>query len=622
MLSAEVEQRRMYDTAALRDALEEQPCRNLPRMIAENEQRRQYDTTALRDLLSERPARVGPQMIAENEQRREYDTSALRDVLLAEQPPRIPTQMIAEQEQRREYDTSAVRTVLEDHPLDVEVAPSVQTASRPARPSRRLTSYFNAFQTSCSTSNDAPPSYLNATKRKRSSPTDLPGTEKLPSYSCSVSTEAKLFLCVESQSPLSDAVAGDWKEVYVTVRGTMLSVYRLKDGLAGKLIYTYTLQHAEVGLAPDVEHTVLVPQTRFAHFIPSAARRRAWQKDPDMFMPVEHTVLRLRAETEQILFSGPDEEGIHAFMFAVGSAIDIAQPIDDRSIPRQCTVPRRRRRQARSQRDPDLADPALLAEQERIFRTMYPGLAAERQAEIPEINNDRPMSPPVRDEDEVDMSLFREETAALSRMDSGSEVNNTSRPSIVRQTTASTVNTTFSNDLVYATSPDNFDMHGKWAPPHLRSPAQVQRYLRRCLPLLLADSPRASDVMICGGRRVKVNWRMELLEEFELRPPSYKSHDFPKSTNLVRTQSQSSAAESAAESSSPQESGSLLSNDQHDEITPVESGLENLQLTKVSSKTEKGAASPTSPTTAGNGEVKGQDPRETAQEMPVIAFCF
>lgn len=620
MLRAEVEQRRQYDTSALRDALAEFPTRNPPHMIAENEQRRQYDTTALRDLLADRPPRNGPQMIAEHEQRRDYDTSAIRDALLAEFPPRNAPQLIAENEQRRHYDTSAIRIALVDEApaLDItpslEVAPSVQASSRPSRPSRRLTSYFNAYQSSCSPCNDAPPSYLNATSRRRPAPANFARAEELPNYSCSVSAEAKLFLCVESQSPLSDAAAGDWKEVYVNVRGTMLSVYRLKDGLAGKLIHTYTLQHAEVGLATDVEHMVLVPQTRFAHFIPSSARRRAWQKDPDMFKPEEHTVLRLRAETEQLLFSGPDEESMHAFMFAIGSSIDIAQPIDDRSIPRQCTVPRRRRRAARQQVDSDLTDPALLAEQERIFRTMYPGLAA--QAEIPEVD-DRPSSP-ARDEDEVDMSLFREETAPLTRTETIETIDPV-RPSVVRQATASTINTIASNDLVYATSPENFDMDGKWAPPHNRSPSQVQRYLRRCLPLLLADAPRASDVMICGGKRVKVNWRMELLEEFELRPPSYKSHDFPKSTNLVRTQSQSSAAESAA----PRSLNSVLSNEQHDEITPVESGLENLQLTKVSSKTDKGAAEqPSSPTTAGNGNGKGQDPRELAQEMPTIVYCF
>lgn len=450
--------------------------------------------------------------------------------------------------------------------------------------------------------------------------THFASDDKLPEYSCSVFAEAKLYYCVESQSPLSDATAGDWKEVYVTIRGTMLSAYRVKDGAAGKLIYSYTLQHAEVGLAPDVEHTVLVPQTRFAHFIPSGARRRAWQKDQTLFKPVQQTVLRLRAETEQLLFSGDDEDGVHAFMFAIGSAIDIAQPIDDRSIPRQCTVPRRRRR-ARPQSDSDLSNPALLAEQERIFRTMYPGLAAEREAELPEINANQLTTTPTREEDEIDTSYLREDPLPTITDAALAEVDDPVRPSIVRQTTSSTVNSNFLNDMIYETSPSNFDREGKWEPPHQRSAAQIQRYIRRCLPLLLADSPRGSDIMICRGRRVKVNWRMELLEDWELQPPSYKSHDFPKSTALVRTQSHSSA-----ESVSPQNSGSLFSNEQHDddEITPIESGSESLQLSKVLSTPDKGkgVAQDATPPPAGNGEVKGQDPRELAQEIPPIVFCF
>jgi hypothetical protein len=451
---------------------------------------------------------------------------------------------------------------------------------------------------------------------KGTSSSDIISYEELPEYSCSVSAEAKLFLCTESISPLSDATAGDWKEVFVTVHGTMLSIYRLKDGVAGRLIHSYTLQHAEVGLAPDVGHNVLIPQTRFAHFIPFGARRRAWQKDPDMFKQVQQTVLRLRAETDQLLLSGPEEDGIHAFMFAIGSAIDIAQPIDERSIPRQCTVPRRRRRQ-RTQPDSDLSDPALLAEQERIFQLMYPGLAATRRAETADTIPELPQTPPAREtreDDEVDVSLLREESAASMAAEAADA---TTRPSTTRQETSSTIDSSYANDMIHATSPSNFDLKGKWSPAHNRSHTQVQRYLRRCLPLLLSDSPRASDIMISGGRRVKVNWRMELLEDWELQPPTYKSHNFPIELSLFRTVSRSSAADSA----SPQSSGSLCSNEQQDEITPVESGPENLQLSKVLSTSDK-RASPSSLVPDGNGEFKGQDPREVAQEVHPVVFCF
>lgn len=588
LLKAEQEQRRQYDTSALRAALAEYPTRNLPSLSAESEQRRQYDTSALRAALADHPSRPLPVLRAENEQRRQYDTTAVQAALAESQP-----------------ETSAI------------VRSSVRPSTRASRTSRRPTSYFNAFQTSCSTSTDAPPGYTSPRRWRNIQLTDA---DSLPEYSCSVFAEAKLFCCVESLNPLCDATAaaGDWREVYVTIRGTMLSVYRLKDGAAGRLVYTYTLQHAEVGLAPDVEHTVLVPQTRFAHFIPSSARRRAWLKDETLFRPTQQTILRIRVETEQLLFSGSDEEGIHAFMFAIGSAIDIAQPIDDRSIPRQCTVPRRRRNRPRPQSNPDLTSPALLAEQERIFETMYPGLAAERQAEspqeLPEVNTDR-LALPMLEEDEIDTSLLGEEDVPPRSTEIEEEDDDTFRPSMTRQTTAATMNATFCNEIIYETSPGNFDLNGKWSPPHVRSPAQIQRYLRRCLPLLLAESPRASDIMICQGKRVKVNWRMELLEDWEMQPPSYKSHDFPTSTTLARTQSHSS-------STSPQNTGSLFSNEQHDdEITPIESGLENLQLTKVMSATpDKRATHSSSPTATNNGRLKGQDPRELLHDIPTAVF--
>lgn len=587
LLCAEQEQRRQYDTSALRAALADYASRNLPLLSAENEQRRQYDTSALRHALADHPSRPLPALSAETEQRRPYDTSALQ---------------------------AAIADSASESP---ETTTNVRTAARTTRTSRRPTSYFNSFQTSCSVSNDAPPNYANATRWRGTGSTHLTRPEDLPEYSCSVFAEAKMFCCFESLSPLSDPVAGDWKEVYVTVRGTMLSVYRLKDGAAGKLIYTYTLQHAEVGLAPDVEHTVLLPQTRFAHFIPSSARRRAWLKDETMFRPVQQTILRLRAETEQFLFSGSDEDGVHAFMFAIGSAIDLAQPIDDRSIPRQCTVPRRRRR-PRPQSDSDLTSPALLAEQERIFATMYPGLAVERQTELPEINTER-LATPMREEDEIDVSFLREEDATPPTADGAAEIDDTLRPLAVRQATSSTIHSTFSNEMIYETLPSNFDSDGKWSPSHVQSPAQIQRYLRRCLPLLLADSPRASEIMICQGRRVKVNWRMELLEDWELQPPNYRSHGFPMSCPLVRTQSHNSGTESA----SPQNAASLFSNEQHDdEITPIESGPEHLPLTKVLSGSNKVATAThlVDSTPANNGESKGQNPRELLQGLPTVVF--
>lgn len=434
--------------------------------------------------------------------------------------------------------------------------------------------------------------------------------------------EAKLLLNLESINPLSPIGEGEWREVYVVLRGTLLSLHKVKDGGAGKLLRTYTLQHAEVGLAPDAQHTILVPQSRLAHLIPHSARRKAWQKDPDLFKPVRQTIMRLRAETDQIILADSEEERIHAFIYALAAAIDVSQPIDDRNIPRQCTVPRRRRRQQRTQfNGTDLTDPALIAEQERILSQVAPRFAnvsaaeqdAPREGVIPDVV-ETPQTP-AREEEEIDLSTMREEMSetAIHPASQARPV----RPSNHRQTTSTTINSTFSEDMVYASPATNFTEDGKWLPPHHRSAAQIQRYIKRCMPVLLGDSQRASDIIIANGKRLRINWRMEMLEEWELQPPSYKAHDFEKETGLVRSSSHRSSNESMSNVGQLSSSSILAGED--DQINHIDHCLDNLQLSKVMSAT----------TTTNKGdrnsvpaEPKGQATQQLAQEMHGVVFCF
>lgn len=461
-----------------------------------------------------------------------------------------------------------------------------QPEAQPARSSRRVTSYHNTFQTSCSVSNDEPPTYAAATR------TPAPplrfvhdGRETLPKYSCTVGVAGKLLLNLESTNPLHGSCQGEWREIYVAVRGTMISFHRVtKDAGAGKLLRSYTLQHAEVGLASDAEHTILVPQTRLAHLIPSAARRRAWQKDPDLYRPVGQHILRLRIETDQILLADACEERIWEMINILSAGIDISQPIDERSIPKQCTVPRRRRRQRPHNLNiNDMSDAALLAEQDRLFRQMYPDFAgASTRPGLPRTDTQTTIpQPPGREEDEVDMSMIREEVVpTLNSVSAAPSDEAASRPENVRQMTSTTINSVLSVDMMHATPTTNFTEDGKWQPPHLRTPAQVQRYIRRCMPTLNADAARASDVLIAEGRRMKLNWRMELLEQWELQPPTYKAHNFSSTngTSLVRASSQRSWAASAGQVES-QSSGSMLGD--CDQIMPLESSIDALHLMKA-----------------------------------------
>lgn len=470
----------------------------------------------------------------------------------------------------------------------------------PARTSRRATSYYNSFQTVCSPANDEPPSYNRAARLRPTRPAGN-GRENLPKYTCTVAAETKVLLHLESINPLHGVSDCEWKEVYVVLRGTLLSFHRPKDSGPGKLLRSYTLQHAEVGLASDAHHTVLMPQTRLAHLIPSAARRKAWQRDPDLFRAVRQHILRLRVETDQILLADASEDQIHSLIYSIGAGIDISHALDERSIPRQCTVPRRRRRQ-RVNYTGNLSDPALLEEQERIMREMYPSFAAAASESRPDLEqpvmaaadelSTEAAETPTREEDELDMAAIREDFGAPSPPPSSRQNHTRLRPNLSREATSSSVNATYSADMMYATSSTNFDTFGKWQPPHVRTQQQTQRYIRRCMPILLADSVRASDVLICDGKRVKINWRMEMLEEWELRPPGYKSHGFNDDLGLERTRSISrNSASGSATQRNAQASTSVLGGDGEDQITPAEVGLVNLELSKITSigSTEKGS---------------------------------
>lgn len=430
---------------------------------------------------------------------------------------------------------------------------SAQSPPSQSRPNadRSRTSHYSTFQTRCAPSNDLPPTYATTARQSRfpSAPRHLDnGNEVLPKYTCSVLREGQMFMRVEKISPFQYLPKQQWRPVYVVVQGTQLCIHKVKTShfagealaSAGKLIRRYTLQHAEVGLANDVNDNILVPVSRLAHLIPAMARRKAYEKDSDLFRSDKQFTMRVRVETDQILLADRSEEVVFKWVNSISAGIDIAFPIDERNLPRQSTVPRRRRRQQRSlEATADVNDNRLIQEQERILSEMYPALArsvdgtgdgngdALRRLDtvqtLPESNGNvlalAATNINEQENEDVDLSALAEDFAPLET--------SISRPSTTRQTTASTIATSFTASNV---NPAHFDADGKWAPPHSRSSGSQFRYARRCMPILLWDTPRASSVIICHGRRLRVNQRMDMLEEWELAPPSYDAHRFPSST--------------------------------------------------------------------------------------------
>jgi hypothetical protein len=321
----------------------------------------------------------------------------------------------------------------------------------------------------------------------------------------------------------------DWHDVYVVLEGTQLKIHRIKSPsilsknrsqTPGRLIRSFTLQHSEVGVASDFKKNPLTPKSPFAHLVPASARHKLYETDPHLFEPVREHVIRLRLETEQFLLCASSQEEMLDWTENLCAAIDISQPLEDRSEPRYRSLPRRSRRQRvldGSRLGENLenlsnleAGRRMIAEQEEIIRQLYPHLATTTSApQLPEL--DLPGAPADADREEFDADdvrfpLQRPGSSSLSR--------------------------TVSSDGEHSAedSPATREMYSdpKDAPVARPSQSQALRYRKRCAPALLACSPRVSDVVICAGERVRINTKENVLVMYTSHPPRYDAHQFPK----------------------------------------------------------------------------------------------
>lgn len=321
----------------------------------------------------------------------------------------------------------------------------------------------------------------------------------------------------------------DWHDVYVVLEGTQLKVHRIKtpsilsknkSPTPGRLIRSFTLQHSEVGVASDFKKTALTPKSPFAHLVPVSARHKLYETDPHLFEPVREHVIRLRLETEQFLLCASSQEEMLDWAEKLCAAIDISQPLEDRSEPRYRSLPRRSRRQRvldGSRLGENIeslssleAGRRFIAEQEEIIRQLYPHLAAGTNApRLPELEFSSASADADREEFDADDVRFpsqRPGSSSLSR-------------------TASNEGDSAAEDR-----PTTRDMYPdpKDAPVVRPSQSHALRYRRRCAPALLACSPRVSDVVMCGGERVRINTKENILVMYTSHPPRYDVHNFPK----------------------------------------------------------------------------------------------
>ncbi|KAF2275860.1 uncharacterized protein EI97DRAFT_353610, partial [Westerdykella ornata] len=357
----------------------------------------------------------------------------------------------------------------------------------------------------------------------------------LPAYTCSVGVSGELGLKQELSSPFQVASNREWQETFVVLQGTQLSIYRPKSPGpfsktkavgAGRLIKSFSLQHGEIGVAGDFKKTRPVPKSPFAHLIPGSARQKLFATDPHLFEPVREHVLRLRLETEQFLLCAPSQEEMLDWVEKLCAAVDISPPLEDRSEPRYRSLPRRQRRQrmldgGRLENLDNLlsleSGRMIIAEQERIIRRLYPHLAGTASSGEPANEGSGSNCQAVAAHASADP-----ETDDLDPEDA--------RFPTPRRTTSHTGE---SEERPSSSATADLSTDPKSSPPHSHTPAQALRYRRRCAPVLLANSPRVSDVVFSGGKRMRINPRERTLINLVPLPPRYDVHNFPKQKPLA-----------------------------------------------------------------------------------------
>ncbi|KAF2461272.1 hypothetical protein BDY21DRAFT_278823, partial [Lineolata rhizophorae] len=359
--------------------------------------------------------------------------------------------------------------------------------------------------------------------------TSSPAADVLPRYTCSIRHEGAVSVRQEFTTPFDRAKDSTrWRDYHAVLQGTKLSLHRLQSSshllspklrrqranTPGKLVREYSLQHAEVGVAADFAKTPLAPRSALAKLIPRSQWREAYELDAHLFEPPREWALRLRAEAEQFIMCVPSLDDMLDWCEMLCAAVDIANPLDDRSEPRYRSLPRRNRRRhvvdttrvveeignsARpgSGSGATEAERRLVEEQERIIARLYPNLGIDGQAR-----------------ERADRHDGNDTTAIITTT-----------------ITASNSNTN-DNDVtatVLASRPSFSDSYNPKSPLYRRrvpSQSQIVRYRRRCAPLLLESSPRASNVLFCQGKRWIIDKREDRLVPFEVLPPRYESHNF------------------------------------------------------------------------------------------------
>ncbi|KAH6661373.1 hypothetical protein BKA67DRAFT_83268 [Truncatella angustata] len=344
--------------------------------------------------------------------------------------------------------------------------------------------------------------------------------EPLPQYTCDVQMEGVFNMKMEIVDTIKRAPARNWRAMFVQLEGTKLSIYSIKRdwGLSrssrhgaevfadnppwvqkGALEKTYTLLHADVGIAADYE------------------KRRY--------------VIRVRAETDQFLLSCIELETFVRWLDALFAALNIAPAIDERDFPKDQSIPRRARLQyfrggitasgsgvaRQSSRGSDVPRPEPVVHHSAVT----PRVPVQQ----PSHGNNRP--------DQPRSTTGRSSQPGSSRAVARASTNNlpgSSRPGRNTSSSAAQAQPGPSTEPlpVRLSTTSYYNEHinpetGKWRPIHEWTAAHDMVYAKLCYAVLLFRSPRKSNYVIAKGKKWFVDWTTGRM--IRVLPPGYFEHE-------------------------------------------------------------------------------------------------
>ncbi|KAK6193253.1 hypothetical protein LQW54_012661 [Pestalotiopsis sp. IQ-011] len=400
-------------------------------------------------------------------------------------------------------------------------APRLPAASPLALPLRRRVSmeedffYQEVMTTPLHHRPSSPPGY--APPRfgydRKGEPVVIAEAEPLPQYTCDVQIEGVFNMKMEIIDTIKRAPARNWRAMFVKLEGTKLSIYSIKKdwGLGrssrhgaqvfadnppwvqkGKLEKTYTLLHADVGIAADYE------------------KRRY--------------VIRVRAETDQFLLSCIELETFVRWLDAMFAAINIAPTIDERDFPRDQSIPRRARLQYFR------AGTHLTRQNSRASDVPRPAPVIHHSAVTPRI--------PVRQASQGGPSSHDRQAHGIAARDVLSQIDEARPAAAAAAAAGSQAMQPFSaadrlghapepfHSRLSTTSYPNESIHpetGKWRPRHEWTSAHDMVYAKLCYAVLLFRSPRKSNYVIAKGKKWFVDWTTGRM--IRVLPPGYFEHE-------------------------------------------------------------------------------------------------